>query len=284
MVSARATRYKKSSAGTSARGLLTLSKSQLLAATPDEVHKRTMVSLGLHRRSATLARALTLLMVFALLLPSLDANARRRKPRRAKRASKPTRLVIYSTTERAEIEIDGKLVGETPMEEGLPISPGDHTIRVSKRGWTEHIDTFEASQGETVELEIDLIPVAGIVRITTPAAGATIEVNGKVVGVTPFDQDIPVGVANIRVTQSGYHDVLKTLDIQVGRLYDLELAQEALPIIARPKPGTESLSDQWWFWTAISGVVAGSAWAVAALLAADETHEPPEPHTTIVIP
>jgi len=193
-------------------------------------------------------------------------------------------LVIMSTTEQAEVELDGRFIGETTMEEGLPITPGPHTIRVSKRGWTEHNDTFEVAEGETIDLEIDLLPVAGIVRIRTPQPGATVEVNGKVVGVTPFDQDIPIGKASIRVRQTGFHDVLKELDVQLGNVYDFDVPLEALPVVVRPAAGKEPLSDKWWFWTAIGTAVAGSAWAVAALISADEAQTPPEPHTTILIP
>ncbi len=238
------------------------------------------------RRRTGLSRALTLLLVLAFVLPSLDADARRRKKRKRRKPKRvtPTMLVITSTTERADIELDGRLVGQTPMEEGMVIEPGTHTIRVSKRGWTEHNDTFEARRGETVDLEIDLLPVAGIVRIRTPTPGATVEVNGKVVGVTPFDQDIPIGKASLRVRQAGFHDALRELDIQLGKLYDLDLTLEALPVVVRPAPGKEPLSDKWWFWTAIGTVVAGGAWAVAAMISAEETQTPPEPHTTILIP
>jgi hypothetical protein len=283
-VGVRRGRYKKSPRGASPETALAMA-SDALATTSAEVHKRTMLSIGHGQRRSALTRTLMAMLVLAMLLPTLDADAKRRKrKRKARLAPTPTRLVIYSTTERAEVEIDGTPVGETPMEEGLIIAPGAHTIRVSKRGWTEHIDTFEARDGETVELEIDLLPIAGIVRIKTQNPGATIEVNGKVVGVTPFDQDISVGKAAIRVAQSGYHDVVKTLDIKVGQVYDLDLTLDALPVVDRPKASDETLTQKWWFWTAVGGVVAGGAWAVAAILAADDTTPPPEPHTTILIP
>jgi hypothetical protein len=244
-----------------------------------------MLSIAHSQRLSAPARTLVAMLVLAMLLPSLDADAKgRKRKRKAPKTRAVTRLVIYSTTERAEVAIDGAPVGETPMEEGLIIAPGAHTIRVSKRGWTEHVDTFDARSGETVELEIDLLPVAGIVRIKTQSPGATIEVNGKVVGVTPFDQDISVGKAAIRVAQSGYHDVLKTLNIQVGQVYDLDLTLDALPVVDRPTASDETLTQKWWFWTALGGVVAGGAWAVAAILTADNTTPPPEPHTTILIP
>lgn len=257
---------------------------QHLATTSVEVHKRAMgLTHHTHRRSRA-AQAITVLLAVTFLLPSLDVDARRRKSRKKRSPKRPTLLIVTSTTERADIELDGRFVGETPLEEGLPITPGPHTIRVSKRGWTEHNDTFEATRGETVDLEIDLLPVAGIVRIRTPDHGATVEVNGKVVGVTPFDQDIPVGNASIRVRQSGFHDVIKTLDIELGKLYDFDMTLEAIPVVLRPAPDTIPVTDKWWFWTALGTAVAGSAWAVAAIIVAEETQTPPEPHTTILIP
>ena len=55
----------------------------------------------------------------------------------------------------------------------------------SQLGYAEHNDTFTAEAGGEVEAEIDLIPVAGIVTINANTKGATVKVDGKVVGGFP---------------------------------------------------------------------------------------------------
>ena len=58
----------------------------------------------IHRRSP-LIRALVALLVLAFVLPSFDADARRKKRRKKRKPKRPTMLIITSTTERAEVEL-----------------------------------------------------------------------------------------------------------------------------------------------------------------------------------
>lgn len=192
----------------------------------------------------------------------------------------PGTLVVLSTTSGALVEIDGKLAGTLPMDEdGLAIEPGQHAIRVSLRGWTEFVDTFEVKPGEQVELEIDLLPIAGIVRVTTQEPGASVSVNGKIVGVTPFDQDVTAGAVVLAVKAPGYHEEIRRLDIQAGQTYDLPVT---LREMEGGGPGVSGggVTTKWWFWTVLGAVVAGGATAVA--IAASGSPEPqPDPDFVI---
>ena len=40
---------------------------------------------------------------------------------------------------------------------------------------------------------------------------------------------------------------------------------EALPVVVRPPPGKEPLTDKWWFWTAIGTAVFGGMLAATTL-------------------
>ncbi len=171
----------------------------------------------------------------------------------------PGELVLFSTTTGAEVEIDGKPVGKLPMEDSLMVTPGVHKIRVFLRGWTEYIDTFEVAPGEEVELEIDLIPFAGIVRIDTKEPGATVKVDGKVEGVTPFDKDIPVGRKLLTISRPGCYDETREIEIQAGQLYTFDLELRMMPGAGEDA----EFYEQWWFWTIIGVAGAGTATAIA---------------------
>ncbi len=236
--------------------------------------------LRLSPRRSTLA----VLTAAAFVVAPLSASARPPARGAAKpAAAAPGSVVVFSTTTGATVEIDGKPVGTIPLKDPIMLEPGQHSIRVHLRGWTEHIDTFTVPAGDEVELEIDLIPSAGIVKIVTPQPGATVKVNGKVVGVTPFDQDVPVGTAEINVSMPGYKDQTRTVEVTPGKAYDLDFQLEALPN-AGPiggAAGSAAFYETWWFWTAI-GVAAAGAGAAVAL--SGDTAQAPTPNWIVNVP
>ena len=206
------------------------------------------------------------------------------RPRPAAPAPKfeaPGALTIMSTTAGAEVEIDGKSVGTLPTEDSFVVAPGVHKIRVFLRGWTEYIDTFEVKPGEDVELEIDLIPFAGIVKISTGEPGATVKIDGKVEGVTPFDKDVPVGKKAIVVSRPGFQDEVRELQVQAGQEYVLDIALREIP--GGGGGGGADFYETWWFWTIVGVVGAGTATAIAVTSGGGQ-EAPPTASFTLQIP
>ena len=62
-------------------------------------------------------------------------------------------LQIDSSVPGADIEIDGAFAGNTPST--LSVTPGQHTIAVKKRGYTDWTRTMNVS-GAAVHLTADL--------------------------------------------------------------------------------------------------------------------------------
>lgn len=229
-------------------------------------------------------RFLAFVAVLSMVLPTADADARRKKKKK-KAAPAPVvattgDLLIFSTTKGAIVEIDGKKVGTLPMNDPMKLSVGTHSIRVYLRGWTEHSDTFEIKPGEETELEIDLLPSGGIVKITANKPGATVKVNNKVVGVTPFDGDVPVGKAAVVVSLPGHKDWSKEMNIAPGQLYSESVTLEALPNAA----GGPEFYETWWFWTIVGVAVVGGATAGAVVATQDSGSTAPVADFKITIP
>ena len=223
----------------------------------------------MHFRCSTRTRVLATGLILLLLLATLDASAGRKRRGRQKANldyALPGTVEVLSTTHGAIVEIDGRVVGNIPLEDELAVEPGQHTIRVHLRGWTEHTDSFVVKPGQDVELEIDLLPIAGIVRITTSEPGASVKLNDRVIGVTPFDQDIPVGEATVMLTHPGFEDHLQSLNVQAGQSYDLNIDLIPLPAVTLRESVEEmSVVRSWWFWTAVAVVVAGGTATVIML-------------------
>jgi hypothetical protein len=64
-------------------------------------------------------------------------------------------LSIDSTPAGADIEIDGKFVGNTPS--ALTVAPGSHSVAVKKKGFADWSKTLDVSGG-TVHLNAELDP------------------------------------------------------------------------------------------------------------------------------
>jgi hypothetical protein len=226
----------------------------------------------------------TLTALFAAVMMTAAPLALIATPRTAQAAAPtfeaPGSLVIMSTTTGAEVEIDGKPMGKLPFDDSVLVQPGVHKIRVALRGWTEYIDTFVVKPGEEVELEIDLIPFAGIVKINTREPGATVKVDGKVEGVTPFDKDVPVGKKTILVTRPGFYDETIELTIQAGEEYIRDLALRKLP---GGGADGDAFYETWWFWTIVGVVGAGTATAIAVTSGGTQ-QAPPNASFTLQIP
>ncbi|MFO0749235.1 MAG: PEGA domain-containing protein [Myxococcota bacterium] len=201
------------------------------------------------------------------------------KPPPPPKIEAPGGVIISSTTTGAQIEIDGKVVGKVPIDDSIVVLSGQHTLKMTLRGYTEYLDTFEVQAGEEITLEVDLIPYAGIVRVNTTDPGATVKVDGKVEGVTPFDKDIAVGKKSLMVSRPGFYDDTRELEVRAGETYNIDITLKPLPV----KPGEDSaFYKKWWFWTIVGVAGAGAATAIA--LSSGGTAAAPNPSFTLQVP
>jgi len=183
-------------------------------------------------------------------------------------AKKPSsHIVVMSTTLGAEILLDGKRVGTVPMEDKISVSPGVHSVELRLRGYSTYMEKVKVRAGRTVEVEIDLIAVDGIVRITTTnIVDATIYVDEDIIGSTPFDGSIPAGDHTLRITKPGFEPDVRQLRIQAGKTYNITV--ELIPIVLvavkeikeePPPEASAEFYETWWFWTLTSVVVLAGA-------------------------
>jgi hypothetical protein len=176
-------------------------------------------------------------------------------------------LVLSSQTEGAEIFVDGKLIGKTPLKEPIVLKPGKYTLKMTKRGYTEYIDVFTIRARKETKLDIDLLPVAGILRITANVQPARVFVDGKFVGETPLETEITAGARTIKMTKGGYRDLVKKVDVVAGQPLNLDLTLEELPAdqnpFRPPPPKPLKWYERWWVWA----VIAGGATALALVVA-----------------
>jgi hypothetical protein len=204
-------------------------------------------------------RHLAWLLVLAFGVPAPAAAA-------PKGAANTGTLVLSSQTEGAEVYIDGKAAGKIPLAAPITLKPGKYTLKMTKRGYTEYIDVFTIRARKETKLDIDLLPVAGVMRITANVQPARVFVDGKFVGETPLEADIPAGTRVIKLTKGGYRDLTKKVDVVAGQPLNLDLTLEELPAdqnpFRPPPPKPLKWYERWWVWA----VIAGGTTAVALVV------------------
>jgi hypothetical protein len=78
--------------------------------------------------------------------------------------------VVVSTTRGAQVSVDGKAVGEAPLEDDVYLDPGKHTISVTAKGYKDASKSVDVVKGvaSTVKLELVLLPPEVVVKNGPP--------------------------------------------------------------------------------------------------------------------
>ncbi|MCU1279234.1 MAG: S-layer-like array protein, partial [bacterium] len=184
------------------------------------------------------------------LLAAGAASAQRALPA----AGKAGALEISSTTAGAEVSIDGERVGTIPLAAPLTtLTPGEHTIKVEKPGFAPYIDVFKIDRRKPTRVEVELVAVAGVVRIKTNVEAARVYVDGKFVGEAPLVSEIGVGARAVQVSKGGYKDFFQNISAVAGQEVNLDVLLEELPVGVNPykppPPPPPKWYEHWWVWT-----------------------------------
>ncbi|MBQ3684313.1 MAG: PEGA domain-containing protein, partial [Methanomicrobium sp.] len=118
-------------------------------------------------------------------------------------------ICLYSYPAGASVTMDGKYIGNTPIN-NLPVFFGMHSIQYTLDGYESVTSAIAADTGKVSSLSVALKPKANrdpICNFISEPAGATISVDGKYIGTTPFrSYHIAPGTHRIRYSLSGYKD------------------------------------------------------------------------------
>ncbi len=169
-------------------------------------------------------------------------------------AAKAGALEISSATEGADVYVDGERVGTIPL--GAPLTaltPGEHTIKVTKPGFAPYIDVFKIDRKKPTQLSVELVPVAGVLKLKASVEGARVYVDGKFVGEAPLTAEVAVGARAVQVSKGGYKDFFQNISAVAGQEVNLDVMLEELPVGVNPykppPPPPPKWQDKWWVWT-----------------------------------
>jgi len=167
--------------------------------------------------------------------PSPSANSKGKNPRRkpapvAAPVIIPGQMAIDSTPQGAQVQIDGRTDGSyvTPFSLGN-LQPGQHTIIVSKSGYSTDTRAVEITAGNRASLVVHLTQLMATLVVTSDPAGASVYVDGRDMGkVTPAQFSIDKGQHVVLVRKLGYLDETMNGQFTLGQTSNFTPALRAL--------------------------------------------------------
>lgn len=163
-------------------------------------------------------------------------------------ADQPTgMLMVSANVEGATVFIDGEEAGVAPYTGYLAI--GRHVVRVVKDHYDPYVRKVDMREELTTRVEAQLVAGKGTVEFSVQPAGATVEVDGNVVGPAPIRiRDLVQGKHHWRISAEGYESREEGFEFTAGQnlLFDLALRESAglLSIVSTPEGATAWLDGQ----------------------------------------
>ncbi len=115
----------------------------------------------------------------------------------------------------AQIYIDGKQTDRTPAR--IYLESGQHSIRIMKDMYVERTETIRVTENCNLNLTGYLQKVAtGYVHISSNVNYSTVYIDGKYVGSTGQQYEVGTGSHLIKITHSGYNDIIENVKIKGG--------------------------------------------------------------------
>lgn len=185
-------------------------------------------------------------------------------------------FVVQSTPPGAEVRIDGRAVGTTPLRlEG--VDPGVHGVAVIHPEHPMVVRTVDTTDGGRGEVIVSLPTSGAALKVSAPD-DARVFVNGVLVGegASVKTDRIEKGRATVRV-ETGGRTIEQALSVPAAGTVSLMVDDGRL--VAR-KP----LVERWGFWAAIGGGVAAGAGTAVAVAVATQPEPLPTGDVVVVLP
>jgi hypothetical protein len=159
-----------------------------------------------------------------------SAGTKGRGAKNKKKTSPPPAPVVIpggmgldSTPQGAQVQIDGRTdpTWVTPIAlSGL--TPGQHTVTVSKPGYSTDTRSLEVVSGNKTSIVIHLAQLVATLSVSSDPAGANIYIDGRDVGKsTPAQVSVDKGQHIVLVRKMGYLDETATAQFVLGQTVSL---------------------------------------------------------------
>lgn len=187
--------------------------------------------------------------------------------RELRRAIAPVTIVVEPAD--AEVRVDDRPVGRSPLTRPLSLAPGTRRITASRDGYAAETREIEVLSGRALEVRLVLEPESrGTAELVVEApegiADARVSIDGDDVGTPPVRRAVSVGGHTVEVRADGFEPFVREIVVAPGQTRTVRPALEV---------DDGSVTSSWWFWTGVVVVVAGGT--AATLWALDASTDEP---------
>jgi eukaryotic-like serine/threonine-protein kinase len=134
----------------------------------------------------------------------------------------PGQMAIDSVPQGAQVQVDGKTDPSWITPFTLPgLDPGQHSVTVSKPGYTSDTRTVEVTSGSKSFVITHLVQLMATLAVSSTPAGATVYLDGRDTGkLTPAQVSVDKGQHVILVRKSGFLDETMNAQFILGQTVD----------------------------------------------------------------
>ncbi len=175
----------------------------------------------------------------------------------------------------AEVFIDDVLVGKSPLSAPLRLDKGKRRLQVKKAGFVDRVVELDLAGGEAraISIALDAESTTGRLRVVTNA-GATIRVDGKVVGIGQWEGAVTQGSHQVDVVQRGKEPYRERAEVRTNDLTSLQITLSSST--PGPRERDEGGGLPAWVWVA-GGVALAGVGVGTYFLLKSSGEEPPPP-------
>ena len=159
-------------------------------------------------------------------------TARTRGKKRAAPAAVavPGQIVVDSTPQGAQVQVDGKSDPSWITPFTVPrLQPGQHSITVSKSGYSSDTRSVEVASGSRSSIVLHLAQLMASLAVNSDPSAASVFVDGKDVGkTTPAQVSVDKGQHVILVRKLGYIDETSNAQFVPGQTVNVSLTLRPL--------------------------------------------------------
>jgi hypothetical protein len=136
-------------------------------------------------------------------------------------------LEIGSDPPGAKVYVNRKEMGQTPFFlREIPVGP--YSVRLVKEGYEVHEETAGVIEGQQKKVEVKLTRIVGELSIRTDPPGASIYIDGKLFGTSPYQgRDLSPGAYEVRIVMEGYVPWQGVLAVIAGKKVEVPVELKA---------------------------------------------------------
>jgi hypothetical protein len=185
-------------------------------------------------------------------------------------ATRDANLTVHSRLSGAEVFVNGKLAGKTPLSASLSVPPGHITLELRRPGYTSAKEQLDLSEGATGDVSLD--PRIDSAALSTEGVFFSLDVGRKNVELVVDDERLgtytapvrlPKGPHRVRVEAAGFLPLERDVTLQGGQDNVLSAKLEPTPETRAAHDANVSFHRTWGFVGIGAGVLlsgGGVAW------------------------